>query len=47
MKIGVTERQGGVWKSEGFLMKGSGIRFADSDDRGFPLREPLVPLIYI
>jgi hypothetical protein len=38
------ERQGGVWKSEGFLMKGSGIllksfgfRIADSEDRGFPV----------
>ena len=34
MKTGITERRGGVWKSEGFPMKGSGIRFADSDDRG-------------
>ena len=39
MKTGITERPGGVWKSSnaGFPMKGSGIRFADSDDRGFPL----------
>ena len=37
MKTEVTERRGGVWKSFGFPMKGSGIRFADSDDRGFPL----------
>jgi hypothetical protein len=50
VKTKVTERRGGVWKSSntGFLMKGSGIREADSDegvwnpalldsdDRGFP-----------
>ena len=36
VKTGITERQGGVWKPEGFPMKGSGIRFADSDDRGVP-----------
>jgi hypothetical protein len=27
VKTGITERRGRVWKSEGFLMKGSGIRF--------------------
>ena len=27
VKRGIDERRGGVWKSEGFLMKGSGIRF--------------------
>ena len=49
MKPEVTERQGGVWKSEGFPMKGSGILSNPSDFesrilmtggspyRGFPL----------
>jgi hypothetical protein len=34
IKKGIDERRGGVWKSEGFPMKGSRIREADSDDRG-------------
>jgi hypothetical protein len=30
-------REGSGIPLRGILMKGSGIRFADSDDRGFPL----------
>jgi len=40
-----SEGPGGLESASRILMKGSGIRFADSDDRGFPLIQVKLNLV--